>query len=91
MKWLFKRKKKFTNSIQVQKNGLVFLGCPCSTLEDGSCKNCCGKISVGSPCVDCPSVSIFYIAIGIQKEIKNNELLKMNMHNPTIELFIGES
>jgi len=87
---LFKRKKKFTNHIEVQKNGFVFFMCPCSITKDGTYENCCDKVTVGIPCDNCSIVSLFYIAIGIKKEMDSNKLLSSNMREYAIELFIGD-
>ena len=88
---LFKKKKKFVNSIRIQQDGTVFMGCPCGTLEDGSCIRDCRKISVGIPCIDCPTTATVYIAIALSKEIKCNNLVIRNMHTPVIKLYMGES
>jgi hypothetical protein len=81
------KKVKYTNSIKIQNNKLVFLGCPCSTLSDGTCKNYCHKITSDSrPCIDCPSSAQVYIAIAILKELENNELLIRNLHETLVLL-----
>lgn len=91
---LFNKKKKFPNYLSIQPNKLISLGCPCSTLEDGSCNSTCHKInSEKDPCVDCPISSVVYIAIVIKKEMDSNELITLNMQKPIVmhlEIFPGK-
>jgi len=87
-------KKEPKNYLMIQTNKLILLGCPCSTLENGSCKTTCHKInSEKDPCVDCPISSMVYIAMTIKKSLSDNNMILKNMEVPIVlstSLFPGK-
>lgn len=87
---MFFKKHKKRNSIIIQTNKLILLGCPCLTLSDGTCENACRKVNTENiPCVDCPISSLVYIAIGIRNALDSNLMIIANMSKP-IQLIINE-
>jgi hypothetical protein len=77
---MFGKKLKPGNKLIIQSNNLVFLGCPCSTVADGTCTNSCYKINIDDhPCITCPISSMVYIAIAIRKEMGKNRMISLNM------------
>jgi hypothetical protein len=77
--------KKPGNSLVIQSNKSLFLGCPCSTQADGSCKNNCYRINFAyEPCADCPISSMVYIAIAIKNELENNNAITLNMQDSIV-------
>jgi hypothetical protein len=91
---MFGKKLKPGNKLVIQTNKLVFLGCPCSTIADGSCKNSCYKVNMEDhPCISCPIPSTVYIAIAIRKEVNSNEMVISNMQKPitlSMDMFPGK-